>query len=218
MNDFLTSSFELKFLNETGVFEGYASVFNVTDSANDKIVQGAFKKTLETARMQGQLPPLLWQHDMKQPIGAWREMYEDGHGLYVKGELFINDIARAKEAYRLLREKVVTGLSIGYRALQSHRDRESGIRVLTEIELIEVSMVTVPANDAARVLRVKSIFDGGCVPSEREFEAFLRDAGLSRKQAKGMIAQGYKSLHDDTRDAGIVFDIENLTDTIRQLT
>lgn len=188
------TSFELKFLAETGVFEGYASVFNVTDSANDKIVPGAFKESLEIFRQEKRLPPLLWQHDTAEPIGAWREMYEDAHGLFVKGELFVSDIALAKEAYKLLKENVVTGLSIGYRTKQSHRDEKCGVRVLTQLDLLEVSLVTFPANAEARVTGVKRFFGGGNAPSEREFEAFLREAGLSRKQAKGVISQGYKAL------------------------
>src|SRR5690606_22323270 len=111
------------------------------------------------------------------------------HGLYVKGRLFVDEVARAREAYALLREGVVTGLSIGYRARESYREA-SGARVLTEIELLEVSMVTFPANDRARIAPVKS---------EREFEAFLREAGFSRKQARGVIARGYKALFQ--RDA-----------------
>ncbi len=210
---------EIKLLAESGLFEGYASVFHVTDSARDRIAPGAFNTSLAQHAMDGRLPPMLWQHDSKQPIGAWREMREDAHGLYVRGTLFVDDIPKAREAYRLLKENVVTGLSIGYRAKQSHRDEKSGDRVLTEVELLEVSMVTFPANDHARIARVKSILQDGDVPSEREFEAFLREAGLSRKQAKGVIAQGYKSLmsRDAAEDEEDIRLIRDLTDTIRRL-
>ena len=215
------AALEIKFLGETGIFEGYASVFHVTDSVNDMIAPGAFAKSLAAWQAGSRLPPLLWQHDMKEPIGAWREMFEDDHGLFVRGELFVSDISRAREAYKLLRENVVTGLSIGYRARESHRDQKTGCRVLTDVELMEVSMVTMPANDQARVARVKSFFAEGTPPSEREFEAFLREAGLSRKQAKGVVAQGYKALKTYTpRDAED--DIESaifaLSEKIKQLT
>jgi uncharacterized protein len=151
-----STPFELKRLAETGQFEGYAAVFGVTDNANDRIAPGAFAETLRNAKAEGRLPPLLWQHDAAEPIGAWREMTEDAHGLYVKGELFIHDIPRAREAYKLLREKVVTGLSIGYRAKEARREAGTGARVLDAIELLEVSMVTFPANEQARVRRVKA--------------------------------------------------------------
>jgi hypothetical protein len=216
------AGFELKFLAETGVFEGYASVFDVVDSMNDAIAPSAFKDSLILAKQQGRLPPLLWQHDIAEPIGAWRDMYEDGHGLFVKGELFVNDIPRAKEAYKLLQEKVVTGLSIGYRTQESHRDAKTGVRVLTKLALLEVSLVTFPANDYARVSGVKTFFSAERIPSERAFEAFLREAGLSRKQAKGVIAQGYKSLLLAPREAAGVFSeaaaLRSLTEKIRQLT
>lgn len=201
---------EMKFVGQTGIFEGYASVFDVTDSMNDRIAPGAFQKSLAAHATERRLPPLLWQHDVKQPIGSFSDMREDGHGLFVKGTLFTDDIPRAKEAWKLLREGVVTGLSIGYRVNESFRDAATGIRVLTDIELLEVSMVTFPANAQARVSCVKSVLAAGGIPTCKEFEAFLRDAGLSRKQAKGFIARGYKSLslrdaaeegnvHDDAR-------------------
>ena len=194
MQNQMESQFEVKLHTESGQFEGYASVFDVVDSARDRMMKGAFSRSLAEMKMQGRMPPLLWQHDTTQPIGAWREMYEDERGLYVKGDLFVSDIARAREAYKLMQEQVVNGLSIGYRVRQSYRDQKSGVRVLTEVDLQEVSMVTFPANDSARIVRVKSALATGMVPSEREFEAFLRDAGLSRKQAKAMLADGYKAL------------------------
>ncbi len=197
----VNAAFELKFLAESGTFEGYASVFHVTDSMNDTIAPGAFRASLEHWQAEGRFPPMLWQHDVKQPIGAWQDMREDEHGLYVSGRLFVDEIARAREAYKLLKENVVTGLSIGYRTKQAHTDRETGTRVLTQIDLIEISMVTFPANDMARVALVKSALSEGRVPSLREFEAFLREAGFSRKQAKGILAQGYKSLGFPLRDA-----------------
>lgn len=153
--DIFDSPFEVKFYNNSGRFEGYASVFEMTDSASDRVLPGAFAKSLASWKAQGRQPPLLWQHDQSQPIGAWRELREDKRGLYAQGELFVNDIARAKEAYCLLRKKVVNGLSIGYRVKQSARDQKTGVRLLGEVELLEISMVTFPANDAARVLRVK---------------------------------------------------------------
>lgn len=164
MNADFSVPFELKFLSEAGTFEGYASVFGVTDNMNDRIAKGAFRESLARWRAEGRMPPMLWQHDARQPIGVWETMHEDGHGLRVSGRLFVEDIPRAREAYKLLREKVVTGLSIGYRAKEAHADRETGSRVLTEIDLLEISMVTFPANERARVLSVKAA--GGAVDED----------------------------------------------------
>lgn len=221
------AALELKFVAETGAFEGYASVFNVGDSAGDMIVQGAFTQSLKRWQADNRLPPLLWQHDTQQPIGAWREIYEDAHGLFVKGDLFISDIARAKEAYKLMRESVVTGLSIGYKVRQSHRDQKTGLRVLTDVELMEISMVTFPANDHARVMRVKSKLNAGETPDVRECEAVLREAGFSRKQAKSLLAVGHKGLLApdsqslplcDARAESDIAALRFLTDVIVRLT
>jgi len=146
-------------------------------------------------------------------------MREDSHGLFVKGRLFVADIPRAREAYKLLKEKVVTGLSIGYRTKDSHLDAQTGARVLTDVDLMEISMVTFPANDQARVKLVKSALGEGRVPSQREFEAFLREAGFSRKQAKGVLAQGYKSLNprDAEEDDDILTGIKALTEQLRRM-
>lgn len=202
MHDNFETEFEVKFLAEGGVFEGYASVFNETDSVRDRVAPGAFTNTLEKARYTGRMPPLLWQHDGSEPIGAWRVMREDAHGLYVKGELFVSDIPRARQAYKLLTEGVVTGLSIGYRAVKSHRDKREGARVLTEVDLQEVSLVTFPALSSARIHSVKASLEKGEMPDVRAFEVFLRDAGFSRRQAKMIVADGYRtpSLRDADGD------------------
>lgn len=197
---------ELKFVAQDGVFEGYASVFGNIDSAGDRIVPGAFAKSLAASQQTGRWPPMLWQHEPKQPVGVWEEMFEDSHGLFVRGRLFIEDIMLAREAYALLREKVVSGLSIGYRTKQSQRDTQNGARVLREVDLLEVSLVTFPANDMARIRAVKTLFSDGTLPAARDVEAFLRDAGFSRKQAKALMAHGYKALNP--RDAAEGMDDE----------
>ena len=192
--------FEVKFITDTGVFEGYASVFNIVDKVNDKIVYGAFKDSLKEYKQRGDLPPLLWQHSTSDPIGMWTEMYEDEHGLFVKGKLFVDEIKTAQEAYKLLQENVVTGLSIGYRVVDYYTD-DKNVRILTKVDLQEVSLVTFPANDYARVSNINGAANQNIVPTERELEAILRNSGLSRRQAKGVIACGYKSLVDgDDRD------------------
>ena len=196
----LNSTFEIKGFEKNGAFEGYASVFDDLDSAQDRVVKGAFKKTLDKCSRTGRMPALLWQHDAREPIGVWREMFEDQKGLYVKGELFVDEIPRARQAYKLMCEGGLSGLSIGFKTVQSELNPQTGERFLTEVDLLEVSMVTFPALDTARISSVKDKLIAGEIPNEREFEAFLRDAGFSRKQAKGMIAGGYKNL--SLRDAG----------------
>ncbi len=211
---------EVKFVAETGEFEGYASVFNVTDKVNDKIVRGAFKASLAEFNKKGELPLMLWQHNTSAPIGRWLDMYEDEHGLFVKGQLFVDELNVAKEAYKLLKEKLVTGLSIGYRVVDSFKEHKDDIRVLTAVDLQEISLVTFPANEYARVSDIKRPANNNVVPTERELEATLRTSGLSRRQAKSFIALGYKGLRQQVREEQtavkyLVGKINNATEDLR---
>lgn len=196
--------FELKLAgdDETRTFEGYGSVFDTVDSYGDTIVKGAFKATLKEWKAQKKLPKLLLQHggggffggaaDDMIPIGKWDEMHEDDHGLYMKGRLFDVDTDRAKATYAALKAGELDGLSIGFRTRKSKMDEETGIRTLTDIQLFEVSLVTFPANDPARVTGVKT-FDE--LPSEREFERWIRrEGGFTEAQAKTVIAKGYRQV------------------------
>ena len=108
----LNSAFQVKGFEKDGVFEGYASIFDDVDSVQDRVMKGAFRKTLDACRRKGRMPALLWQHDAREPIGVWREMFEDDKGLYVKGELFVDEIPRARQAYKLMCEGGLSGFVI----------------------------------------------------------------------------------------------------------
>jgi HK97 family phage prohead protease len=92
---------------------------------------------------------MLWQHDPAQPIGVWDEVREDATGLYVKGRI-LTEVARGQEAVALLAAGAIDGLSIGYRTLRAERDAK-GQRLLQELDLWEVSLVTFPMLAEARV-------------------------------------------------------------------
>jgi uncharacterized protein len=138
--------------SETGVFEGYASLFDVVDLSKDVVLPGAFSASLERRGTQG--IRLLWQHDPAEPIGLWLKIAEDRHGLYVRGRLNPG-VARAREVLALLREGAVDGLSIGFRSERSRKDPRSGVRRLERIDLWEISLVTFPMLPQARVRAVK---------------------------------------------------------------
>lgn len=143
---------DIKMLDKTGEFEGYASVFDVVDNHRDKVVRGAFRRSLKDRK---EPVKLLWQHRMDEPIGVIAELREDMYGLYIKGRLLL-DVERAQEAYSLVKSGVVKGLSIGYRPVKYTYEPETGIRELQQVELVEISLVTSPANDAAEVNEVKA--------------------------------------------------------------
>lgn len=180
-------------LSEDGTFEGYASIFGEIDSYKEIVVSGAYKKTLKAWKTQGKLPRMLWQHDRKEPIGVWLEMSEDAKGLRVKGKLAL-DTTRGREVYALLKMGAVDGLSIGYDATKWEVDEKKGLIYLTEIDLHEVSIVTFPAGPTARVDGVKSLKKEGKLPSMREFEEYLREAGFSNNEAKCIASKGLAPL------------------------
>lgn len=173
---------------EDGVFEGYASVFGVIDQGMDMVERGAFSKSLGTRKVK-----MLWQHNTDQPIGIWQEIREDEHGLFVKGRL-IPEVEKAREAMALLKAGALDSMSIGYRTIEANTEGERRIRKLTEIDLFEISLVTFPMLEAAKVTDVKSI------NTERDFEKFLRDAGYSRTEATAITLHGFKALRNQ-RDA-----------------
>ena len=186
--------FEIKSISDSGAFTGYGSVFGVKDSYSDIVIKGAFTNSLNQWKEKGRLPALLWQHKMDEPIGYYTKMVEDDNGLYVEGQLLIDDDPLAKRAYAHMRAKSLSGLSIGYVLNDYDYDSEKGAFILRDIDLWEVSVVTFPANDEARIDNVKSIFESGDIPPPKEIERVLRDVGLSRTQAKAFMSEGYSSL------------------------
>jgi HK97 family phage prohead protease len=135
-----------------GVFEGYASLFDVADLGRDVVMRGAFRDSL--ARRGAGGVKMLWQHDAGEPIGTWLSIEEDTRGLKVRGRLNLS-VARAREILALMHEGAVDGLSIGFRTQKAAVDRTSGLRRLQAIDLQEISIVTFPMLPQARVTAVK---------------------------------------------------------------
>lgn len=215
MENLICDLVELKFApaegddkTETMTFSGYGAVFGNVDAYGDVIEPGAFANFLSDLKSKkAAWPAMLSQHggwnmtseDMT-PIGVWTELVEDGTGLKVTGQLA--DTPRGREMYALMKMQprpAIDGMSIGYIAKEwePRGKPEEPRRRLKRIDLVEVSLVTRPANGKARVSAVKS----GDM-TERDFERLLtRDAGLSRSEAQVVINQGFKSLIA-MRDAG----------------
>lgn len=136
-------------LTEGTRIAGYASLFGEVDQGGDVVERGAYAASLQRLAAKGRGIKLLWQHDPSQPIGIWDEVREDGRGLFVKGRL-LSDVARGREAAALIEAGAIDGLSIGYRTVRSHKT-DKGRRVLSEIDLWEVSLVTFPMLPEARI-------------------------------------------------------------------
>ena len=194
-----------------GRFEGYGAVFNNTDLGNDVIKNGAFRKSLRNRKPKN--IKLLYQHKTDMPIGVFDSMKEDEHGLYVKGRLALKT-QMGREAYELLKMGALDGLSIGFKTNPKnyHIDKRSRRRVIDEVELMEVSLVTFPMNPKATVQMVK-----GQSISIREWENGLRDAfTISRSEAKAAA----KAIHETFAQRDVVEDdfveaIKTLTNSLK---
>jgi len=193
--------FDLKAYNdeddeEKGGFSGYGSIFGNKDLGNDVVEAGAFAKSLR--RRKPKEVKLLWQHKQDMPIGVFDTISEDGDGLAVKGRLALGT-QQGREAYELMKMGALDGLSIGYRADPNKQDYDSRRRrrMLKEVDLMEISLVTFPMNPKARVSAVK-----GEDWTIREWEGFLRDEGnLSRSESKAC-AKAIITTITQQRDAG----------------
>lgn len=224
---------QLKAVEERGAFSGYLSVFDVIDSYREVVAPGAFRSTLSKWKEKDRLPPLLWQHRSGEPLGPFTRMEEDKKGLYFEAQLLIDDIARAKEAYALLRSKVIGGMSIGFSVGMDGEEYDSraGIVILKEVDLWEGSLATFPANEAAQVDsvkgrefidRIRAVTAHGQLPHVRDFEDAMREVfAFSRSQAKAIasLAIGQLQREADSKEA-TVMDAASVTlclDAIKQL-
>ena len=192
-----TLSLELK-ADDAGTVEGYGSVFGGVDTYGDRIVPGAFAKSLTVRK-----PKMLWQHNMDKPIGVWDEIVEDDKGLRLKGRLAATP--QAQEACELVKMGAMDGLSIGFRTTSD--EMEGNTRLLKEIDLWEVSFVTIPADSAATLTGIKA------QKTEREVEEALRSIGLSRREAKAFIANGWAGVIGQ-READAMQADETLRDAV----
>lgn len=194
---------ELKAGGSEGTFEGYGAIFGNVDRDGDTVARGAFAESLKA-----RLPMLLWQHDTKSPIGRFDEVREDERGLYVRGRLSMS--GRGAEAYELLRMGALDGLSIGFVTREATRDAATGTRTILKADLMEISLVTFPANELARITSVKSAH-GGIPDDPRAFEHFLRENGFSRTRARTITAKGFGGEPSAHEIAALVAEVKRRT-------
>lgn len=181
------SDCDIKLEGESGRFAGYASVFGGVDSYGDTILRGAYESTL---RSNGK-PKMFFNHDAwGLPIGKWLSAKEDDHGLLVEGELTLG-MTQAENVRAALKHGTIDGLSIGYYLKKGDYEETDNGRVIKKVSnLVEVSVVTFPADTAARVdlASVKSELEQ--LETIRDFERFLRDAGgLSKGLTDALVSR-----------------------------
>jgi len=223
-------NFEIKEIDTSGdgegKFSGYASVFNNVDQHGDVVVKGAFAETIK--KKNGNVP-ILSGHNVSEEIGMTTHLEEDDYGLYVEGRLYIdnedpkNDVSVARQEYNKMKYRdsldVPMKMSFGYDVLDYKYRDEDGVRVLTKLDLWEVSPVTFPANDLTEVLGVKE----GRVLSSENLEV-LKEA-LSLISAIVERAEGDDDIdidlddisgYDDDDDKGNDEILDNINDVVSE--
>lgn len=195
-----------------GVLTGYASLFDVVDRQSEIVRRGAFRRTLAEHKMQGTSPALLWSHKLDHPIGRWVELREDQRGLWAKARLSLNTVA-GKEAYTHLINGDIDGLSIGFVVPEGGRKYfGDGTFELLDVDLVEISVVTAPANRGARISSVKAL------STKSEFVELFRAGGLSKATARRAAAGAWRALQDDNsheRAEALISAIQAATARIR---
>lgn len=194
----LTATLEIKELSDEYVhLEGLASTFGSIDRVGDIIAKGAFTNTL-TKRM----PKLLNQHDMRQVVGVIDQAVEVNEGLFIKCRMPKAN-STVMDLLPLLKMGALSDFSIGFNVIDSETTPD-GNRILKEIDLWEVSIVTIPANPDAKIMRVKKldVDDSDMIDAEkaesiltkREFEQVLKDTGLFTKKAVVILASKFNEI------------------------
>lgn len=179
-----------------GFLTGYASVFDVVDRQGEIVRRGAYRRTLAEHKVQRTSPALLWSHKLDHPIGRWVELREDERGLWAKGKLSLNTDA-GKQAYTHLVNGDLDGLSIGFVVPDGGRKYAGdGTFELLDIDLVEISVVTAPANRGARISSVKAL------STKSELVDVFRAHGLSKATARRAAAGAWRALkdNDDSHD------------------
>ncbi len=174
-----------------GTVQGYASTFGgEPDSYGDVIAPGAFTASLARHKAEGTAPLMLWGHDSDRPIGRWTEFAQDEIGLPVKGGFNLDTVA-GRDARAHVKAGDLGGLSIGY-VIEPGGSKPGphGTRILTALDLKEISIVGFPANRRARVTGVKSF------GSRAELESILREH-LPARAVKKLLSGGWPAMSAD---------------------
>jgi uncharacterized protein len=172
---------QFKFNGDTGVFEGYASVFGGVDAYGDTIHPGAYKSTIENRERPIRMR---WNH-FGPVIGKYTEILEDSIGLFVKGQLTPGHSV-AEDVKASLLHGAIDGMSIGYMVRRSE-DKPGRGKDLYEIDLVEISVVEEPADLGAKITNVKAALQE--CKRLADIELILRNAGFSRTESTALISR-----------------------------
>lgn len=208
-----------------GIVRGYASTYGNVDRGNDRVINGAFTKSLNQYQQTGRPIKMYYQHDNKEIIGGFPidKIRDDANGLYVEGQINLN-VQRGREAYALAKQGVIQDFSIGYTV--NDYDIKAGVRELTDLTLWEISMVGEPMNTEARILSVKADEEKDTniitfeevkhIKDKRDFEKLLRDSGKFSKQAAIYLSSQFNANRSDSEIENELKEIKSLINFLNQ--
>lgn len=176
--------FEIREEDGEGIFEGRAVVFDQKNSHGEIFERGAFKESLKTRGAKG--IKMLFSHDRAQPIGKWEEIREDRTGLFVRGRLLMK-LQKAQEAFLLMKEEILDGLSIGFRPVEESFNNDKGAFIVRKADLREISPVLIPSDSGALISKVRDATPEE-VRTKTELEKVLRNAGFSRSFSQFVVS------------------------------
>lgn len=201
--------FSVKATDDVGSLEGHGAVFDAEHETSswalgpewkDVIRPGAFSRTLAEHKRRGTVPLMLWMHERGNIPGVWRSVDEDKDGLKVAGQVSLSAKSPSDvTVHELLKMGAINGLSIGFRVRKHTLDEGKKLREILDVDLAEISIVDIPGGPTARVTDVKA----GDPRNINFLETVLRDAGLSRKEAKTLLVKGFAALRDVEADPAL---------------
>lgn len=182
-----------------GHIEAYGAAFNNVDEGNDRILPGAFTRTIQNSKARAKardkkyILKMLWQHDANEIIGGWYDLNEDLAGLLAKGDIALAT-QRGREFYELADLEMIDEFSIIYDIPSGGAKYDkSGVRDLSEMRLFSIDPVTFPMNDDPHVVSLKSLqFKDICGNTSGEIGP--RDEAWDGSKAEGQI---WDAAYDD---------------------
>ncbi len=199
----MTFPISITSFDDAGTLIGIASFDDGQLNRNGtRYVAGAFDKSLAEHRQRGTMPAMLLHHDMSRPVGAWEVIEAKGNALHVRGRIERSTVDGA-EAYALVKAKAIQSLSTGAISEKSEavspKGRSAGDRaghLITEADLLEISLVAIPANKHANIIHVNSISGPAAI------EEVLKAGGLSGRKAKIAASAAWQAIQtpDERRD------------------
>ncbi|MBM3929211.1 MAG: HK97 family phage prohead protease [Sphingomonadales bacterium] len=184
--NFLDTTLTINSLDDAGVFHGIASDWTMNRNGW-QYEAGAFAASLAAHKQRGTMPAMLLYHDDSRPAGRWESIEIKADAMHVKGRV-ARQTQNGAEAYELMKVGALQALSTGCRHIKQRAAADRSGVIISEADLCEISLVSVPGNANTRIIRVNSI--GGA----REIENMLREAGISGRKAKAAAAAAWRAI------------------------